>query len=375
MKILYLYDNYPSYRKDFFKSLAEQLMSKGHEFLLFFGTKIENDSLQEKSEVFPMKSFPIQRMTMGTVNLMAFKGNFKECFRKEHPDVVVIQFHVALLSYWWAFFYMKKHHIPYIIWDCNYTRDNIGIFALKLRKGLVDFTFKKAAACISYGTVFRDYLIRLGKEKESVFVAQNTINVEAILEKRNSSCSMRNFDHPIRLLYVGALLGRKYVGPSIEAVSNLIDKGYDLYYDVVGNGEEFETLCALIKQKGKKNRIIMHGAKHGNDVQKFFENDDVFILPGTGGLAINEAMAYALPIISTVGDDTVVDLLNGNGYLLQNFGNVKEIESIIEKFILLSNREKQKMAERSEEIIKSKALLKNMVNQHVNAINHVIFKM
>jgi hypothetical protein len=79
---------------------------------------------------------------------------------------------------------MKRHHIPYIIWDCNYTRDSLGGTMMKFRRMLVDFTFKKAAACITYGTVFRDYLLRLGRKPEEVFVAQNTINIQKIIDTK-----------------------------------------------------------------------------------------------------------------------------------------------------------------------------------------------
>ena len=106
----------------------------------------------------------------------------------------------------------------------------------------------------------------------------------------------------------------------------------------------------------------------GKELQQFFENDDIFILPGTGGLAINEAMAYAMPIISTKGDDTVLDLLDGNGFLLKEFGNVDEVYDNIKKFIEQSEEEKQKMADRSEAIVKERASLSNMVRKHIEAI-------
>ena len=119
----------------------------------------------------------------------------------------------------------------------------------------------------------------------------------------------------------------------------------------------------------------MHGAKYGDGLKEFFEKDDVFLLPGTGGLAINEAMAYSMPIISTVGDDTVVDLMDGNGILLNSFGEVDEIETALKSFLDLPESEKQAMSHRSEQVVKERASLDNMANQHVKAIEHVIGKM
>lgn len=373
MKVLYLYDNYPSYRKDFFSRLNEALLEKGHRFTFYYGSKSSNASQQGSDSSFPLKAFPIKEYNFGAFSLMGYLG-FKKSLKELKPDVVVLQFHVAVLSYWWAYFYMKRKHIPFIIWDCNYTRDTLGGVFVKLRKKLVDFTFKKAAACITYGSVFRDYLLKLGKRPEEVFVAQNTINIQKIMDNRSATCGERCFNHPLRVLYVGALLDRKFVDSSIIAIANLIEQGYDVYYDIVGDGAEFEKLTELVRKLNVEERIILHGAKYGTELKAFFEKDDLFLMPGTGGLAVNEAMAYALPILSTIGDDTVVDLIDGNGFLLKDFGNVEEIKGALKSFIDLPEEKKIAMSHRSEQIVKERASLENMVNQHINAIEYVLNK-
>ena len=40
-----------------------------------------------------------------------------------------------------------------------------------------------------------------------------------------------------------------------------------------------------------------------------FAGADLFVLPGTGGLAVQEAMSYALPVIVAKGDGTQEDLV------------------------------------------------------------------
>lgn len=371
MRVLYLYDNYPAYRKDFFTLLASKLHEKKHQFAFYYGSQKENASRQETDSSFPIKSFQIvEQETLG-IGLKRYKG-FRKEFKLYKPDIVVLQFHVAVLTYWWTYFYMKRHHIPFVIWDCNYTRDTLGGVMVSIRRKLVDFTFKKAAACISYGSVFREYLIQLGRNEEDVFIAQNTINIESIIEKRSESCSNRHFEHPIRFLYVGALLDRKYVDSAVKAIACFCNNGYDIYFDIVGDGPEKDKIAAIIQENEIGERIIMYGAKYGKELKEFFEKDDVFLLPGTGGLAINEAMAYSMPVISTVGDDTVVDLIDGNGILLNNFGDKDEIEKAIKTFLDLPEADKRTMSQKSEQIVKERASLNNMANQHVKAIEHVL---
>jgi Glycosyltransferase len=184
-------------------------------------------------------------------------------------------------------------------------------------------------------------LIGLGINEDRIVIAQNTVNIEKIHKNRSSICAERSFNEPTRFLYVGALIHRKFVISSVIAVKNLIDEGANIVYNIVGDGEEYKTIKKYIDDNNLSSSIILHGAKHGDEVKAFFENNDVFILPGTGGLAINEAMAYSMPIISTIGDDTVIDLIDGNGFLLNNMGNVAEIKEKMKKFIGLTREEKK----------------------------------
>ena len=86
-------------------------------------------------------------------------------------------------------------------------------------------------------------------------------------------------------------------------------------------------------------------------------------------------MAYCMPIISTTGDDTVPDLIDGNGYLLKSFGDKAEIKKIIKSFLAQSDAAKTAMAIRSEEILRAKATLDNMTNQHIIGLERAIKKL
>ena len=93
----------------------------------------------------------------------------------------------------------------------------------------------------------------------------------------------------------------------------------------------------------------------------------MFLVAGIGGLAVNEAMAYGLPIISTNADWTICDLIDGNGYYMDKYGDVKMQVDCLKAFMSLSAEEKVKMSNRSKEIISQKASLDNMTNKHREA--------
>ncbi|HEY6072779.1 MAG TPA: glycosyltransferase, partial [Anaerolineales bacterium] len=57
------------------------------------------------------------------------------------------------------------------------------------------------------------------------------------------------------------------------------------------------------------------GARHDEELRPYFSAADLFVLPGTGGLAVQEAMSNALPVIVAQGDGTQDDLVRaGNGW-------------------------------------------------------------
>ena len=375
MKIVYIYGQLPAYRRDFFNLLNKSLEEKGHTLKVLYGNEAKNESLQVRENLgFDASPFNIRSvLNRGPIHITRFIGLIDQ-FEAEKPDICISQFHVAVLTNWSLLRYMRKKRIPYIVWDCNYLKPELGGKAVKLRTALLKKVYKGAAGFLTYGTKFKDYLQEIGRNPEDIIVAQNTINVERILESRSSKCNNRDYNHPLHILYVGVVNNRKNVELAIEAVTQLIKDGKDIHFDIVGGGDSFDSCQSLIKQLGMIDRIVMHGPKHGKESQVFFESADLFLLPGTGGLAINEAMAYALPIIATEGDGTIVDLIDGNGYLLENYGDVNEIREAILKFVNLSPEEKQRMAKRSEEIVTQKALLRNLVERHIESIEKCLEK-
>jgi glycosyltransferase involved in cell wall biosynthesis len=82
---------------------------------------------------------------------------------------------------------------------------------------------------------------------------------------------------------------------------------------IVGDGPERESLELLAKQVYPFARFI--GARHGAELKPYFAEADLFVLPGTGGLAIQEAMSHGLPVIVAKGDGTQDDLVRAeNGW-------------------------------------------------------------
>lgn len=372
-KVLYIYGNLPAYREDFFTHLSSQLAKADVDMEVMYGYIANKATLQAESKSFKSRKFETKLNNFGLFRLSRLEGLMK-AVKDERPDGIIFQFNQTNLTEWRILRWCRKHHVPYGIWGCNYTRSDLKGFLVKARNLIYNYIYRRCSICIPYGSVYHDFLVKAGVPEDCVITAQNTIDIETIVN-REKAYMPKDYHHDItRVLYVGALAPQKRIESSIEAVSQLICEGLRIEYDIVGGGTQLDVLKQQYNNLPDRVKpfIHLHGAKYGEELLPFFRQADVFLMPGTGGLGVNEAMAYGLPIISTIGDETVVDLLDGNGYLLDNMGNVEEQKKALRHFVCLSETEKSLMSQKSVELVLTRAPLSNMVNKHVLACDKLI---
>lgn len=105
----------------------------------------------------------------------------------------------------------------------------------------------------------------------------------------------------------------------------------------VYSGEDFlrEDLINYIKQKDLTDTVVLLGQV--NDMQDFYRNIDIFVLPSIQpepfGLVVIEAMEYGLPVIATNhgGPTEIID--DGNDGFLVDFKDANEMASRIMELI------------------------------------------
>jgi glycosyltransferase involved in cell wall biosynthesis len=85
---------------------------------------------------------------------------------------------------------------------------------------------------------------------------------------------------------------------------------------IVGNGPALVNLKKLAERLYPQAEFT--GALYGEELVYHFIQADLFALPGSGGLAIQEAMGFGLPIIVAKGDGTQDDLVRPeNGWQVE----------------------------------------------------------
>ncbi len=108
----------------------------------------------------------------------------------------------------------------------------------------------------------------------------------------------------IFFIYVGTLLKSK----NIESMSELLRMLGDKYYlIIVGDGNP-KYKIELEKVFEGTNHIFV-GYKRLEQLLSYYELASFSILPGLGGLSINQSMAFRVPVICSGADGAEKDLI------------------------------------------------------------------
>ena len=167
---------------------------------------------------------------------------------------------------------------------------------------------------------------------------------------------------------MGRLQARKRIDSLLRACAVLSEvEGPDApRLVIVGDGPERGNLEQVAQQIYPSAQFI--GAKHGDELKPYFAEADLFVLPGTGGLAVQEAMSHGLPVIVAKGDGTQDDLVRPeNGWQIPPGDEDALISTLREALSDISRL--RKMGVESYRIVSQEINLEKMVEAFVGALN------
>jgi glycosyltransferase involved in cell wall biosynthesis len=166
------------------------------------------------------------------------------------------------------------------------------------------------------------------------------------------------------VLFVGRLQRRKRIDWLLQACSEMPAPKPRLL--IVGDGPERRALEAQAKRVYPEAEFL--GAKHEAEAAPYFAAADLFVLPGTGGLAVQQAMANGLPVIVAKGDGTQDDLVRkGNGWQIP----AEDPEALARtlRTALSDIRRLRRMGQESYRIVSEEINVDKMVEAFVGALN------
>lgn len=224
--------------------------------------------------------------------------------REVAPQVVVCMAHVGHLAHWQLLRLRKTLDFRLVAWQCGYEYHDHRLKAALLRRFVPRFDHQ-----LAYHSRAADYAARHGAARSRITVMHNTIDESAIrTTARDEALAQVRARHPGLadrriVLFVGALLREKRLEDLAHAVA-LLDRA-DVALLVVGDGPH---AAGLRQRLGARRDVVFAGAML-DGVGACFDAADVYVMPGTGGLGLNEALAHGLPVVCGDADGSADDLI------------------------------------------------------------------
>lgn len=330
-KIAFVFDRVMHYHLDLFRQLDERLEERGVELHLISGFHPVGETGRaavEESVIPRQHKFALRDRKAGSfVFRLAF--DYLGIVQKLRPDIVVCPAHPGDVGHWGLIVMRKFLGFKMVAWQCGYEY-NPG----RLKRFLLRFFVPGFDYHLAYHSNARAYALAHGAREDQVKVMHNTINeANFFITERKSAWQQIQQRHPeIRdrriVLYVGAVLEEKKLELLLEAMARLDRE--DAMLMIVGDGPHLPSL----RESAKDRTDIVFAGQVIDGVGIYFDAAEVYVLPGTGGLGINEAMAHSMPIISGYADGSADDLVidGENGYRLRE-DTVEELQDRIARIL------------------------------------------
>ena len=337
MKVLYVFGGIPPYAD----ALLNKLVEKGLEVSVVIPPR-KSSMIGKGVKIIDVQSVNYKIIMSKERKSMLGKNYFRELpaiLHREKPDILVVG---------WPFFLqyftqpalrkaLKKNktkfvirEIPFqvppygkihsfyqenLIYDEDMNLLNSGLL-FNIRQRIVAeirrYCYSKADGAVVYSSLGKEVLPTYNIPEKSVFVTYNANNSEELLRIRQALSQEQPLlpENDCRVIHIGRLVKWKRVDLLMDAFSKVLPHFPDAELVIVGDGPEREALEKQARDLGIDSRVVFAGEIYDNSlIARYMLASSVYILAGMGGLSINDAMTFSLPVICSVCDGTEWDLV------------------------------------------------------------------
>ena len=238
-------------------------------------------------------------------NLHSAKQRVLEVVRQISPSI--IRSYSPLIPGWLASYCSSKLNVPLVVslhtsYDYDIAQNRLrskkytSYFKLLLTKGFTQSTAIQRADKVI--CTYR-YLVPYAKKygAQDVEVIYNRVDLKRFSQSAEKALAL---DKPA-VICVGNLIPEKNQECLIRAI-----KGVDAYLLLIGDGELYDHLNTLAKERGVDGQVIFVRSVPHSDMHKYYASAAVFALPmRLGGIAIPiiEALSSSLPVVIPKQDE------------------------------------------------------------------------
>ncbi len=303
-------------------------------------------------------------------NIHLLKDSFYVCYQRGllawlkacSPDALIVEANPRYLSTPAAVRWMKSLGRPVLGWGLGAPALSEPLSSLRI-SGRLSFLLQ-FDGLLTYSRRGAGEYANLGFPVEKIFVAPNAAVTRPVYPDPSRPATIKGKP---TILFVGRLQARKRLDLLLQACASL-PINLQPHLVIVGDGPERGNLEAIAQTNYPLAEFT--GAKHGPELAVYFRAADLFVLPGTGGLAVQEAMSYGLPVIMGQGDGTNEDLVRPeNGWQIPSDNLAALKEALL---VALSDAPQlRRKGTESYRIVAEEINLEKMAGAFVAALNSV----
>lgn len=355
----------PQYRVNFFDALAQACTGGLSVFAGQPGTGEGIETAVELHYAHYRRTRNVHISQVSSLRYLCWQRGILDWLNNWQPDILIVEANPRYISTPRGVGWMHHHQRPVIGWGLGVPRvgTSRGSYWQWLRSARRLRFYRLFDGIIAYSRKGAREYIEAGFPPERVYIAPNAVAFRpaALPPPRPLETKER-----LNILFVGRLQARKRIDNLLLACSALPEDLQPGLF-VVGDGPEkanLEELAATIYP-----RAIFLGARHGAELEPLYAAADLFVLPGTGGLAVQQAMAHALPVIVAEGDGTQDDLVRPESGWRIPAGDLQALTATIKD--ALSSPRLRRMGEEAYRIVAEEVNVERMVDAFVTALNSV----
>ena len=380
MKAFFIVPQITHYRESFYEKLVKA--NPQFEWLIIDSEKKVKDAGRPslyKNFNFPTKRFPESVKMLGPYTIRNYPG-LAEFVKNEKPELVIMPTIVGTGSYRNIARWCKSNDKKLILWSCLWENESVNKSALKIFKQAAFRRFiNMASDHITYSSFASKKLMNNGVPAETIQIAYNGIDLDNIdqfkLNKDDIKEKKKDFDisdHKT-LLYVGALGKDKKVDLLLRAFAlfNKKEPSNNIKLIIIGDGTEKQSLENLNNELHLNKKTNFPG-RIVNNVDHYFQLCDCFVLPGAGGLGLNQALYWQKPCIVSHADGTEEDLIidGVTGFRFKS-SSEESLAQAISRWYCSDDDTLNQMGAAGKKIVENKSNVNKMIDVFTNVIENM----
>ena len=376
-RIAFVTNIIPPYRVTFYQKLCRRVPA---EWLVIRGRSIVGAGRTGVDTIAEVPEIVIENheCRIGPLTLRWQSGALA-AVRKFHPELLILLGISGTISNWILLVWAKVNRVPVLMWACGWESQKPNSCAFQLKRFIAVRYFGAADQLLLYSSKGADYLAQLLGRQSNIDICYNGIEIDALqktegsVRARAAALRGRCADDTVVILFVGAMLEEKRIDLLLMAYENLARAGSNVRLWLVGDGPErarLERLAADITI----GSVTFYG-RIVEQVDEYFAAADIVVLPGLGGLALNQAMFWERPCIVSEADGTEDDLIvDGESGLRFAPGDEMSLTRALRALCARSPNERAAMGRKARERIEGLSNVNIMVKTFSSTIETILHR-